>query len=84
MEAPLLHGERPVDDGVKSLGVSMSVGAILASIWLIVLVGCTVGGCCRVGVCCKGGAGVGIGGKGLTLGLGSGWGWGRMGAVELG
>jgi len=41
VEAPLLEGA-PRDDGLKSLGVSMSVGAVLASLWLVVLIAVTV------------------------------------------
>eukprot|EP00983_Pelagomonas_calceolata_P068968 1150168-Pelagomonas_calceolata.AAC.4 len=40
VEAPLLEGA-PRDDGLKSLGVSMSVGAVLASLWLVVLIAVT-------------------------------------------
>lgn len=46
-----MGGSAPRDDGVKSLGVSMSTGGVLAVIWLIMLATVTVRECLSVRVC---------------------------------
>ena len=51
IESPLIGGDIPRDDGVKSLGVSMTTGAILAVLSVVVLVVVTVRVCVCACVC---------------------------------